>query len=414
MSLPSVPAAPMGPAYDRVELVGDGAETFATHALLALECRAGVLPPHIQAGLPGAVQRLTHAPLHAIAMQCLAHAGRPVSAWAAPEDLLTEALGMDGQGRFNAARAEYSPYNRPGSFPNILSGLANKILDQGLELSTPSYESWTGTVEDQPTLRESPIVAKSQADELDEVLDGQAVKELGLGEEMLSFMLVRRFGNKFGATPTLLANDDLQAFKEGLLGLETAWQNTVNRGCLFLLTNNAKLLDTFALFDDANHGNDLVAGGAAPSVTSWQAMQLKLAAQRGIGGKGYIRTPLGVALVPPKHLVAAQQLFAPLQQLGEVKTPATDANVNTYRGTASVVYEPELQADSADRWYGFCQPQGSLNATIVRAYFKGWGKAGKRERWYDPATKVFNFGLEGRVGCAAKQYRTAVRNSGVA
>jgi hypothetical protein len=54
-----------------------------------------------------------------------------------------------------------------------------------------------------------------------------------------------------------------------------------------------------------------------------------------------------------------------------------------------------------------------VNATVVRAYFRGWGKNGRRQRWYDPETKCWNFELEGRVGAAPKQYRTTVRNNGV-
>jgi hypothetical protein len=59
------------------------------------------------------------------------------------------------------------------------------------------------------------------------------------------------------------------------------------------------------------------------------------------------------------------------------------------------------------------KPRGMVNASVVRAYFRGWGKNGRRQRWYDPATKCWNFELEGRVGVAPKQYRTTVRNNGV-
>jgi hypothetical protein len=218
----------------------------------------------------------------------------------------------------------------------------------------------------------------------------------------------------FALTPVMAAADDLGAFDEGLLGLEAAWQNTVNRLCLNLLTGNVTLLDNYALFDNTNHGNDITTGGGAPDATQWEAMELKVAAQRGVGGTGYIRSPLGVALVPPKQYLKALQLFAPLQVLGEMKVPTTDAGINPYRGTVKVVREPELQAFSSDVWYGLCRPRGMVNATVVRAYFRGWGKNGRRQRWFDPKTKCWNFELEGRVGGAAKQYRTAVRNDGTA
>ena len=143
-------------------------------------------------------------------------------------------------------------------------------------------------------------------------------------------------------------------------------------------------------------------------------MQQKVAAQRGIGGTGYVRTPLGIALLPPKQYTAALQTFAPLSTLGELKQATADTSLNVFRSSGvTLVREPELQAVSNDVWYGFARHRGTYNATITRAYFRGWGKNGRRQRWHDPETKCWNFELEGRVGAAAKQYRLTVRNDGV-
>jgi hypothetical protein len=394
-----------------IRVRSEPADKFEDLALSALSLKAGLQPGRMAS--EDLAQRLARAPLAHFARVCLSHAGRPMDEFAPDELILEAAFEMDGPGKI---RADASTYNRPGSFPNLLSGLANKILDEALDTSEPTYEAWTGELTDLPDFKPAPVVARSDADELDEILDGAATQDLELSEEMLSYMIVRRFSNKIGLTPALAANDDLGAFRENLLGLENAWQNTVNRGCLYLLTGNVQLLDGFALFDNTNHGNDVTTGGGAPSVTQWQAMDLKVAAQRGIGGRGYVRAPLGVCLVPPAHHAAALQTFAAFQSLagGEVKTPTADGNINVYRGTVTVVREPELQTVSSAVWYGLCKPRGSINATIARAYFKGWGKNGRRQRWYDPARKTLHFELEGRVGMAAKQYRTAVRNSGTA
>jgi hypothetical protein len=53
-------------------------------------------------------------------------------------------------------------------------------------------------------------------------------------------------------------------------------------------------------------------------------------------------------------------------------------------------------------------------AAIVRAYFRGFGRKGKRERWYDPNTKVYWISLEGRFGAAVRQYRNIYKNKGAA
>lgn len=401
---------PVGQAT--VNVGQEGAARFVADAALALQVRLDRVDAASQASVTPEVQRMAQAPLRFYAEQCLHAAGIRVDAYTAPEEVFEQAFAMDGPGRVTIS-ASAGPVNRPGSFPNLLSNLVNKLLDAGLELAEPTYPHWTGMWPgDLPDFKPAPVISKGQQDEMDEVLDAEKSKEFGLEEEMLSYMLLSRFSNKFGLTPVMAANDDLSAFEEGLLGMGSAWENTVNRLCLRILTGNVALLDGFALYDDTNHGNDVTAGGE-PSAAQWKAMELKMAAQRGIGGKGYIRSSLAIALVPPTHKVAALQTFAPWQQLKEIKQATTDSGINVYRGLVDVVTEPELAGNSNDVWYGFVRPRGTLNATVVRAYFRGWGKKGRRQRWYDPETKTWYTELEGRVGAAAKQYRTTVRNDGV-
>lgn len=400
-----------------VRVTGEGADRFMADALVGLQLRCSA---KVDAKLVTAdTRRMSQAPLWVLASQCLAMSGMRVDAYATPEDVAEAALGMD-QTRRNISpnaltirpTADDPAYNRPGSFPNLLSNLANKVLDEGLELAAPTYPEWCGKFAgDLPDFKPAPIVNKSQVDELDTVTDAEALKELGLSEEMLAYIQIGRFANKFAWTPVLIANDDLNAFMEGMLGLSGAHENTLNRLCLSQITGNVTLLDGVALFDDTSHGND-VASGAAPSDSQWSAMDDKVAAQRGVGGTGYLRAPLGIALVPPKLERAAIQTFATPTVTVEVKQPATDANVNIYRGKVKIVREPELAAHSDVKWYGLVQPRGTLNATVIYAFFRGWGQGGRRETWYDPNTKCRYVSLEGRFAAAAKQYRTAVRNAG--
>jgi signal peptide peptidase SppA len=396
------------------KVTGDGHQRFVADATMALQLRTSSVLAAEQSQVNDSARQLAQAPLSYFAEQCLAASGVKVPQFIAKEELMEMAFAMDGIQRVSVGANSYSPYNRPGSFPNLLSNLANKILDSALDLADPTYATYTGVLgSDLPDFKATTIVAKSQADELDEVLDAEASKEFGLSEELVSMMVLRRFSNKFDLTPVMAANDDLDAFQEGLLGLEMAWQNTINRLCLRILTGNVVLLDGNALFDDTNHGNDVAGGsGAVPSDASWDAMNLKIAAQRGVGGTGYVRTPLKVALMPPALWRTSTQSLGDFRVVGEAKVPTLDTNVNIYRGTVTLVREPELQGTSNAVWYAFTQPRAS-NAAIVRAYFKGWGKNGRRQRWFEPSTKTWSFELEGRVGAAAKQYRYAYRNAGV-
>jgi hypothetical protein len=271
-----------------VTITGEGADAFVADATLALQLRLDRLTAEDKPKVNDNVKRLARAPLAYFAQQCLTAAGTRVPEFAPPEELFEAAFAMDGGAHYNVG-ASYVPYNRPGSFPNLLSNLANKVLDAALELCEPTYDEWTGVwAGDLPDFKPAPIVNKGQHDELDEILDAEASKEFGIAEEVLGAMMLKRFSNAFQLTPVMAANDDLNAFDEGLLGLEMAWQNTVNRACVRLLTGNAALLDGNNLYDNTNHGNDIAGGGGGvPSDAQWDAMQLKVAAQTGVGGKGF-------------------------------------------------------------------------------------------------------------------------------
>lgn len=383
-----------------------GAQNFAADATLGLQLRLGCQNVNVSNN-PGA-QRLANAPLHELARLSLEASGTRVETYDR-EEIARAAMAQAGYER-QTVRMDAGGYNRPGNFPNILSGLANKIMDDQISLAEPMYGEWTGEyMGDLPDFKPAPIVNRSQMDGLDEMLDAEAFKEFGLSEEMLSYLQLSRYGNKFALTPVMVANDDLNQFSENMIGFARGVENTTNRLCLSLITNNATLLDSYALYDDTNHGN-AVASGAAPSAAQWDAMQQKVFTQTDIGGRGRVDTPLKVVLVPPALYTAAIQTFGTFAVIGETKVPTADTSLNVFRGTATVVREPQLIGSSSVIWYGFVNPK--VRPTVIRAYFRGWGKAGKRERWYDPNTGCWYFSVEHRVGAAIKNYRYTVRNNG--
>jgi hypothetical protein len=208
----------------------------------------------------------------------------------------------------------------------------------------------------------------------------------------------------------MFANDDLQAFRDNGIQLAMGHENSLNRLCLAQLAGNPTLLDGVALFD-STHGNVISGGsGGVPSDTEWSDMQNLVAAQTAVGGSGYVREPLSICLVPPVLERSALQTFS--VPTVEIKAAATDTSLNVYRGKVKVVREADLQLYSSAIWYGLMQPRGTLNATVIYVYFRGWERTGRRETWYDPNTKCLKTSLEGRFAAAAKQYRTGVRNAG--
>ena len=384
-----------------------GGAAFAQDAVDALSMRLGIKveKPSDQASRwgRGGVE------LHYLAKQSLLAQGQRVDDMADREEIARVALAFGGS-RQEVLIDDGGAYNRPASFPNLLSALSNKIFDEGVARANATYREWTGVLPGGlPDLKPAPMISRSTVFAMDEIIDDEELKELGISEQLMSSIQVRRFANKFGWTPVMVANDDLNAFAEGLLGFGQAAETTTNLLCLDLLANNPTMLDGYSLFDDTNHGND-VSSGAAPSDAQWEAMDLKLSAQRPVGAQGYIRELLSVILVPPKWRADSLRTFSTFTVIGENKTAATSANLGIYRGLVNVVIEPQLQAYHATRYYGLCDPMRL--PTIVRAYQRGWGEGPRRTTWTDAETGTAWTKYELRVGAAIRDYRVAVRNAG--
>jgi hypothetical protein len=195
------------------------------------------------------------------------------------------------------------------------------------------------------------------------------------------------------------------------------WEFTVNDLCLGLITANTTLLDAVALYyagtTRGGSGGNTIASGTVPSDAAWASCETLYADFTGIGTTRRVRGTLNAILTPPgAPAQAARRTFETYPVLGETKEAATTDNVGLYRGKVRVIVEPELRANNTTQWYGFRNPTQINNATVIRAYFRGFGERGRREQWYDNKTKCTWVSLEGRIGVAVKSWRNTVRNSG--
>jgi hypothetical protein len=86
--------------------------------------------------------------------------------------------------------------------------------------------------------------------------------------------------------------------------------------------------------------------------------------------------------------------------------PATDANINVFRGKVKYAVEPLLAHYSSSRWYALADKR--LARVIVFTFLQGF-ENGRRQTWYDPKSKSQCFSITGNFGAAAINYRGAVR-----
>lgn len=414
----------------RINVGKPESDRFVTDAIDAMLHRA--MGPSAGKLSPEAAQ-LANRPLWAIAHQALSLAGEKIDMYG-DRELIADAAMQMGQatrrvqfysgkedGRYVQAS---SPFSRPGDFPNILSGLANKFLDS-IELDDDfSFEKISavlpGGLND---FKPAMMINRGVVEEMDELSDAEKVKDLGLNEEVLSYIFLRRFGNRFGWTPVMIANDDLGAFAEGMLGLNEAWMVTQNRLVLDRFTGSETLLDGSALFAnraDTGTGtipaanNNLRSSGLAPSDAEWGAMSTLYAGIGGINTGRRVRGVINTILVPTNAVhQAAVRTFETYPVIGETKQAATTDNIGIYRNKVQIVPESELNSVNATAYYGLRNPTRLNTATVVRAYFNGYGTGGRRERWYDPENKTTYVSLEGRIAVAVKNWRYAIKNVGV-
>ena len=397
-----------------------GLEAWAQDSLLSLANRFG-LTVRNDAGesVPQNAQsrQLSRAPMIHLASECLRLQGGRVDPYADNESIALQAMQMgdamhrvDLQGS-GGGGLENSSAQRAGDFPTLLGNFVDLLIDDAIEQADMTYDKYTSILPgDLPNFHAIPIGEVGVNDELDEIFDKRELESSEIKDELTSHLFLREFGRKIDFTPRMAANDRLDQFVPLIrTGLGEAWENTQNRLCLALVTSQLALLDGHPLFDADHHGNVLAAGAAPSSVQMDKLDQLGMA-QKTVAGRGRMRTPYTIALVPPKHKRAAQQAFWDFSRLPEMKQATTTSGLDTHRGIVEPILEPELADFDPDAWYGLANP--NRRAAIVRAYFRGWGAAGKRQRYYKPETKCTVFDFEGRVGVAVRNYRYIAKNPG--
>lgn len=301
---------------------------------------------------------------------------------------------------FGSERAGNS-FNTPSLFPNLLSALAGKIMDQAIDYAEATYREWCSQLGSVPDFKPKTIIAMGATGELPRVPDGDDFPQ-DTNVEEASWIATDTFGKQWKMTPVMMANDDLDGFSTMAMDYQIAHELTVNRLCVELLTSNPTLPDGIAFFH-ASH-NNLVTPGAAPNVAQLSTMRLNMRNQQAPGNKRRLRIGPSIVLLPNELETGAEQLLLPLTIV-----PTTDTTTNPFRNKLRPVVEPMLSDASAVIWYALAAKERVR--TIVYMFQQGF-ENGKRETYYDPASGSQCMKIEGRVGAAIRNWRGAQRNNG--
>ncbi len=290
-------------------------------------------------------------------------------------------------------------------FPLILADIANKSMLKGFDEAPETWNVWcqTGNLSD---FKVNSRVNLSSFDNLERVREHGEFK-YGRYTEQGEDIQLGTYGKLFSISRQAIINDDVQAFTRIPSGMGRSASRLVGDLAYGVLTGNPVMKDGFALFNEANHNNDITTGGGAPSVEQVTKMRVRMGLQsdqsnsaRGLNIRpAYLICPL--ALEDTSRVLQASETD-PAQQNSRVP--------NAVRGLYETVADPRLDADSAEKWYMSASQQFD---TVEVAFLDGQVAPSleQQQGWHIDGTE---FKVRQDVASAPMEYRTWQRNSGTA
>ena len=248
-------------------------------------------------------------------------------------------------------------------FANLLANVASKRLRSGYEENQPSYQRWARRAPDAPDFKSMSVVNLAGAPDLLQVNEHGEFKYGAMTDGKENYSLLT-YGRIVSLTRQALINDDLRGFDRLVGAFGNSAARLENRTVYAVLTANAALSDTVALFH-ATHAN-LTSSGTAISVAALGVGRTAMRLQKGLQSEELNLTP-SFLIVP-----AAQEQLA-YQYTSANYTPVTAATTNEFRAGGRTAVEPIvesiLDANSSTAWY-LAANTGQID-TVEYCYLQG-------------------------------------------
>lgn len=295
--------------------------------------------------------------------------------------------------------------NRRGDHPDMLSSLTRKSLNAGAIIAETSYKEWVATIEPLPDFKPKSFIDHGVFKRLPAVMEDEELKQLKFNSQLENWIIADRHAAKVALTVEMIVDDDLGGFARQLRSLGLASRHTINAAALDLLNGNPNMPDGNAFFSVA-HGN-VITSGATVSTTQLKTHRLKHRTLSSFDSDAPMGASIRGILVPAALEEDALQTCSTSY---ENKYPATDSNINTFRGRVMTVVDAYLDDFSDKLWYSFIDKMQA--APMVLAFQRGFGEEGRQESWYEPNRKTRYVSVETRFGLALSNWRAMVRNAG--
>lgn len=337
----------------------------------------------------------------------------------APKDIALVAMGHPGS--MNRFRIQRDSYHSTGSFANLLLDAANKTLLAGYEEAPYTWEMWArnaGTTSDFKTLNR---IRFSEMGAPEMVPEGMDYPTSVMSDAKEAYK-INKYGSMFTVTWETVVNDDLDAISRIPAMQGAACRRLQNSAVYGVLTANAAMADTGALFNATaqttagGHAN-LATGSATPTVATLNAAFLSMMTKKGLG----ITSTVTLNIQPAFLIVPAALSATALTLLGSMADPAVGGSAagssgvkNIYGPNADrplkIIVEPVLDANSATAFY-FAANNSQVD-TVEITFLEGEQSPVLENEW-DFDKDVYKYKVRQTFGVAAIDYRGLYKHAGV-
>ena len=255
-------------------------------------------------------------------------------------------------------------------FASLLQNVATKRLRMGYEENMPSYQRWARRAPDAPDFKSMSVVNLAGAPDLLQVNEHGEFKYGAMTDGRETYSMIT-YGRIVSLTRQALINDDLRGFDRLVGAFGNSAARLENRTAYAILTANAALGDTGALFNATavatagGHAN-LTSSGTVISVASLGVGRTAMRRQVGLQSEELNIAPSFIIVPAALEQVAYQFTSANY-------VPATSAAINEFRAGGRTALEPiveaVLDANSAIAWY-LAANTGQVD-TVEYCYLQG-------------------------------------------
>jgi len=409
---------PAGQTSDRVTVTAaadDKEFAAARDGLIMRTMRAGGRSQTIANPAPGHEDFL-NMKLNRVAEMYAAKMGCDVRRMASKDVAL---VAMGHPGAMNRFRIQRDVSHTSGSFANLLLDAANKTLLAGYEEAPFTWSQWArdaGTTSDFKNLNR---IRFSEMGTPEMVPEGKEYKSAMMSDAKEVYA-VNKYGSIFSISWETVVNDDLDAISRIPAMQGAACRRLQNQAIYGVLTANAAMADTGALFNATaqttagGHAN-LATGAAAPTVATLNAAFLSMMTKKGLNSAVILNIQPSFLIVPAALSATALQLVGSLADPSAGGSAAGNSNTkNIYGPNADrplkVIVEPVLDANSATAFY-FAASNTQVD-TVEITFLEGEQSPVLESEW-DFDSDVYKNKVRQTFGVAPIDFRGLYKHAGV-